>query len=225
MAEHDALAIAALASARRFAAGGCAWCLAPRQPEHARHLAVEFVHPVIMGKRALPAVSIAGPVPIDQLRAVARPGDLLFAVGGADDAILGEAMRRAPAWGLTTVWIGSGPAPADRSADHVLWVDDDGDSAPFDGRLVRLYHLLWELTHVCFEHAGLLTDPDACADDVCITCGDEGVVAEIVTVDALGDATVRTARGIEHIDVSLVGPVAPADLVLVHAGAAIATVT
>ena len=47
------LALAALALARRFAAGATMWCLAPAWPEHARHVAVEFVHPVIMGKRAL----------------------------------------------------------------------------------------------------------------------------------------------------------------------------
>jgi hydrogenase maturation factor len=213
-------------AARRFAAGGTMWCLSPRWPEHARHVAVEFVHPVIMGKRALPAVSIAGADPVVQLRSVARPGDMLVAIGTTDDVVVGEALRRAPAWGLSTVWIGCGAVPARGAADHQLWVDDDTGAAPFDGRLVLQYHLLWELTHVCFEHAGLLRpDPSECADDVCITCSDEGRVAEIVSVDDAGyDALVRTARGMEHIDVSLVGPVTRDDLVLVHAGAAIATI-
>ena len=202
------------------------WCLAPRWPEHARHVAVEFVHPVIMGKRALPAVSIVVADPVAQLRAVAKPGDVLLAISMADEPVAGEALRRAPAWGLNTVWIGCGAAPEAGAADHVLWVDDDTGAAPFDGRLVMQYHLLWELTHVCFEHAGLLRpDTDECADDVCITCSDEGRVAEIVSVDDAGhDAVARTARGIEHIDVSLVGPVARDDLVLVHAGAAISLV-
>ena len=31
---------------------------------------------------------------------------------------------------------------------------------PATGRFVLLYHLLWELTHVCFEHPGLLKPPD-----------------------------------------------------------------
>ena len=40
-------------------------------PEHARHVAVEFVHPVIMGKRALPAVAVADDDPV-AASAVAR---------------------------------------------------------------------------------------------------------------------------------------------------------
>ena len=66
------LARAALALARRFAAGATMWCLAPAWPEHARHVAVEFVHPVIMGKRALPAVSVVDPDPVAALRATVR---------------------------------------------------------------------------------------------------------------------------------------------------------
>ena len=86
-----------------------------------------------------------------------------------------------------------------------------------------LYHLLWELTHVCFEHPGLL-GPDATecdADAACITCSDEGRLAEVMAVVAAG-AEVRTARGAETVDTTIVGPVHPGDLLLVHAGAAIA---
>ena len=86
------------------------------------------------------------------------------------------------------------------------------------------YHLLWELTHVCFEHPGLLTDDGECAEEVCITCSDEGRLAEVVRVDGGGDAVVRTARGVERVDVSLVGDVRPDDLVLVHAGTALSLV-
>ena len=52
------LATAALALARRFAHGGTLWCWAPGAPHHAQHVAVEFVHPVIVGTRALPAVAL-----------------------------------------------------------------------------------------------------------------------------------------------------------------------
>ena len=63
------------------------WCVAPQWPEHARHVAVEFVHPVIVGKRALPAVSRRRRrTPIAALRTVAAPGDVLVVVGGADTA-------------------------------------------------------------------------------------------------------------------------------------------
>ena len=67
----DDLAACALDLARRFAAGATMWCVAPLWPEHARHVAVEFVHPVIVGKRALPAVSIDAVDPVGALRAIA----------------------------------------------------------------------------------------------------------------------------------------------------------
>ena len=40
--------------------------------------------------------------------------------------------------------------------------------------------------------------------------------------DPLGQALIRTAKGEEFVDVSVLGEVAPDDLVLVHAGTAIA---
>jgi hypothetical protein len=90
---------------------------------------------------------------------------------------------------------------------------------------VLLYHLLWELTHVCFEHPGLLTSSAAAgADDVCITCSDEGRLGEVITPPdgPFGAALVRTATGEELVDVTLVGPVSVGDLILIHAGAALA---
>jgi len=225
-ARPDALAAAALLLARRFAAGATMWCVAPGAPEHARHVAVEFVHPVIVGTRALPAVSVAGPEPVAVLRAAARPDDVVLVVGaGADDTVV-DVLQRAPAWGLTSIWVGWGDeaAAAPVPTDARLWTDDVDGSARFDGRLVLTYHLLWELTHVCFEHPGLLTDDRECVEDVCITCSDEGRLAEVVRVDGGGDAVVRTARGVERVDVSLVGDVRPDDLVLVHAGTALSLV-
>ncbi|MDP9020302.1 MAG: hydrogenase assembly protein HupF, partial [Actinomycetota bacterium] len=77
------LARAALALARRFHAGGTMWCASPSWAFHAHHVAVEFVHPVIMGKRALPAVVVpAGADLVASLRATVRPGDMVVAVAG-----------------------------------------------------------------------------------------------------------------------------------------------
>ena len=61
VAVADSLAAAALTLARRFAAGATMWCVAPQWQSHGRHVAVEFVHPVVVGKRALPAVQLEGP--------------------------------------------------------------------------------------------------------------------------------------------------------------------
>jgi hypothetical protein len=226
----DAVALASLALARRFARGATLWCIAPEWPEHARHVAVEFVHPVLVGKRALPAVSIDAADPVVALRSLVRSGDVVLAISDADSAGTAAVKRRAAAWGAMSMWMGTGSRPAPRSADHVVWADDppgtDG-SALHDGRLVLLYHVLWELTHVCFEHPGLLgADDSADCDDaeVCITCSDEGRLGEVIVSDGRGTTRVRTARGIETIDTTMVSHVSPGDLVLIHAGTAIAEV-
>jgi len=217
------LAQAAFTLAKRFAAGATMWSIAPSWEPHALHIAVEFVHPVIMGKRALPAVALTGPDLVDLVRVSVRPGDIVIAVSGADQPEVRSVMRRAPAWGATTIWVGSGQRPKAGMADHVLWLDDPDPRVPATGGFVLFYHLLWELTHVCFEHSGLLKDSD-CTEEVCVTCSDEGRLGELVTAPADGVASVRTARGVEDVVTALVDPVAAGDLVLVHAGTAISRV-
>ncbi len=205
------LAAAALALARRFAAGATLWCASPRWPAHARHVAVEFVHPVIVGKRALPTVQVEGPDLVSELRLLARPGDIVLAIGPASDEQVAALLRRTGPWGATGLWLGTGPRPAPGAADHVVWVDDaaggddagDAELAARSGELVLLYHLLWELTHVVFEHPGLLDAAPVCEDDVCVTCSDEGRLAEVVTAPgAGGGADVLAAGRHETVDVS-----------------------
>ena len=156
------LAGAALALARRFAAGATMWCLAPELPEHARHVAVEFVHPVIMGKRALPAVAVDDGDPVTRV-AGARAPRRHPVRGGAPRRTrwCPRPWLRARVWGLTTVWIGAGPAPGRRRGrPRALGGRRSGRAAAYDGSLVLRYHVLWELTHVCFEHPGLLVADD-----------------------------------------------------------------
>lgn len=219
------LAATSLSLARRFAAGATLWSLSPAWEPHANHIAVEFVHPVIVGKRALPAVALTGPDPVGLARASVRPGDVILAVATAGDPVVRSVMRRAPAWGTTTIWIGHGPRPPAGAADHVLWLDGPDPRTPVTGRFVLLYHLLWELTHVCLEHPGLLTEPEAgCDGEVCVTCSDEGRLGEVISEAPDGRTLVRTAAGQELVDTMLVAPVAPGDLVLVHAGTAISRI-
>ena len=214
------LAAASLAAARRFSAGGTMWCASPTWPFHAHHIAVEFVHPVIVGKRALPAVTVpAGEELVPTLRATTRPGDIVVAVAGADDEAVADVMRRAPAWGVTTIWMGAGVRPPAGAADHVLWLDTE-DLFEASEHFVRLYHMLWELAHVCFEHPGLLKEDPDCTDEVCITCSDEGRLAEVILSEE-DEALVRSAEGRERIDTSIIDPPVPGDLVIIHGGQAI----
>ena len=218
----EALARAALTLARRFADDATMWCLAPTWPSHGRHVAVEFVHPVIVGKRALPAMSVDGTEADASLRLLARPGDILLVASTADDACALDLLGRSEAWGLTRVWLGAGRRPRANRADHVIWTGEaDPAVAARSGDLVLLYHLLWELTHVVFEHPGLLTEEAGCADEVCITCSDEGRVAEVRAVLPDGSVDVMVGGRPETVDASLVDPVVPGDLLLVHAGVAL----
>jgi len=216
------LAAIALTLARRFAAGATMWCVAPQWPSHGRHVAVEFVHPVIVGKRALPAVCVEAPELSSALRLLSRPGDVLLAVSSSDEPRICDLMRRSEAWGLTRFWLGAGPAPPAAPAEHLVWLESaDPELTARSGEMVLLYHLLWELTHVVFEHPGLLEPDPVCTDDICITCSDDGVVAEVTAVHGAENVEVIAAGRSETIDASLVEPLVPGDLVLVHAGVAI----
>jgi hypothetical protein len=221
----DDLAVCALRLARHFAAGATLWAVAPAWTEHARHIAVEFVHPVIVGKPALPAVAIESPESIAALRPIVAAGDVVILIGDASTQGALPLLRRAAVWGLTTVWIGAGTRPPPGSADHVIWADGPAAAARHDGSVVRLYHVLWELTHVCLEHSGLL-DPAALNEEVarCATCADSGRPAEVLSLDGPGTASVRTATGVETVDTTLVALLSVGDLVLVHAGTTIAIV-
>src|SRR5919204_7029291 len=75
-AEKGRLALACHAMARAFARGGTLLAFGTGAAEtDAAHVAVEFVHPVIVGKRALPAVA----PPNDVLRLL-RPGDVAMGI-------------------------------------------------------------------------------------------------------------------------------------------------
>ena len=79
----DDLARASLALARRFSAGATMWCASPNWPFHAHHVAVEFVHPVIVGKRALPAVTVPPAADmVATLRASVNAGDIVLVLAG-----------------------------------------------------------------------------------------------------------------------------------------------
>jgi len=213
----------------RFAAGATMWCTAPELPWQAHRLAAEFSNSVVGHKRALPAVAVEGDGLVNTLRSLTSSGDLLVAIAGAEDEAVRGAARRATAWGVRSIWIGRGRRPPPGAADHVLWLGDElAAVAPDDGALL-VGHRLWELTHECLERSGQVGQEvagvdAACTDEVCITCSDEGRLAEVVSAGPGYQARVRTAAGMELIDTALIGTPDPGDLVLVHAGFAISLI-
>jgi len=141
--------------AERFARDGrllaVGWSPAARSD--VRHVAVEFVHPVIVGKRALPALGLAaegGELAI-QVELLAGPDDIVIAFG-ADEADAGLAAR------AIAVARGRGCLTIGFSAIGAEWEFDppSGDRFVRQELIETLYHVLWELVHVFFEHRGLL---------------------------------------------------------------------
>ncbi len=140
--------------AERFARGGRLIALGalPAARSDARHVAVEFVHPVIVGKRALPALAVAregGELPA-QVGLLAGAEDIVIAFGADRDGGEGAAaIELARERGCLTVAFA--PAGAE-------WEFPPGsrDQAVAQELVETLYHVLWELVHVFFEHRGLL---------------------------------------------------------------------
>ncbi|HEV2087599.1 MAG TPA: SIS domain-containing protein [Cryptosporangiaceae bacterium] len=151
-----------------FGNGGCA--------TDAQHVVVEFVHPVIVGKRALPAISLANDASAatglaasagmdetftTQLDLMAHPDDI--ALGISPDGNCGNVARGlqvAREKGLLTIALTGGDGgriAQDGLADH-LFVARSDDPRVVKEIHVTTYHLLWELVHVFFEQPGVL-DP------------------------------------------------------------------
>jgi D-sedoheptulose 7-phosphate isomerase len=211
--QADALTRACRAMAGRFAGGGrlVVWGTGVSEAD-ARHVAVEFVHPVIVGKHALPALAVSD---VAQVGVVARPGDIVMLI--ASDAGTGDAdsVERAAsrAGALTVALLGEGHGTDGGGAQHVIRAPDA------DPRVVRelqvtAYHVLWELVHVFLEGSSLVGSAS------CPACADEAVIAAVV--DLLPDdmARVVTPTGTEEISVALVD-VGVGDRVVVHAAEAI----
>ena len=144
----------------------------------AQHVAVEFVHPVIVGKRALPAISLTtdvatvtgiaerdgtGAIFAHQLRYLAGPADIALGISadGRSPSVL-AGLETAKSLGMLTIALTGGEdgredgriarSPA---VDHLLTVSAD-DPRVVKELQVTTYHILWELVHVFFEQPGVL---------------------------------------------------------------------
>jgi D-sedoheptulose 7-phosphate isomerase len=118
--------------AERFLAGGRLLAVGATAQDRsdAHHVAVEFVHPVIVGKRALPALALDR----EELPLLAEPGDAIIAFGTGADG---------PPGCLT---IGFAPGAGD-------WVFEPPSADPFVRQelVETVYHVLWETVHVFLE--------------------------------------------------------------------------
>ncbi len=122
----------------------------------AAHVAVEFVHPVIVGKRALPASVLPGPDLVTQVGLLADPDDIALGIStGPPGGPVADALRAARGAGLLTVGLfGAGPSgPRGVAAAEHVFVAASTDPLVVKEIQVTTYHLLWELVHVFAEWA------------------------------------------------------------------------
>jgi D-sedoheptulose 7-phosphate isomerase len=171
--EAEQIAQACWAMARRFHQGGRLLAFGNGAlATDAQHVAVEFVHPVIVGKRALPALALTNDSAtlssqndgeaetpfVRQVKALARPSDIAlgFSLDG-HSANVAAALEAAKQKGLLTL----GLAGAEGGQFRTLGLDfcfvvHSGDPLVIQETHETLYHILWELVHIFFEHEGLL---------------------------------------------------------------------
>ncbi|MEW2500289.1 SIS domain-containing protein [Amycolatopsis sp. NPDC047767] len=171
--QAEAVAQACHGMARRFHRGGKLVVFGNGGAgTDAQHVAVEFVHPVIVGKRALPAISLTADVAtltsvanekgLDeifayQIKFLAEPQDIALGISSDGDCInVRRGLEAARELGMLTIALTGGTGPGTITADHVLHARSD------DPRVVKeihvtTYHVLWELVHVFFEQPGVLT--------------------------------------------------------------------
>ena len=172
--ESGRIAEACWAMARRFFQGGRLLAFGNgAQATDAQHVSVEFVHPVIVGKRALPALALtndsatmSGMIAkgntdklfIHQLHVLARSQDIAmgFSLDGNDANVL-EALNLAKRMDLLTLCLTGGDGGLSKETE----IDFDFVIQSHDPFVIQethetLYHVLWELVHIFFEHEGLL---------------------------------------------------------------------
>jgi D-sedoheptulose 7-phosphate isomerase len=175
--QAGAVAAACYAMAVRFHQGGKLVVFGTgTESTDALHVAVEFVHPVIVGKRALPAISLTADVATvtglaasggmdgifaHQIGLLAEPADIALGIAadGSSPSVL-HGLEAAKRMGMLTIALtgggGDGAIGTSPAVDHVLVARSD-DPRVIKEVHVTTYHVLWELVHVFFEQPGVLT--------------------------------------------------------------------
>jgi D-sedoheptulose 7-phosphate isomerase len=111
----------------------------------AQHVAVEFVHPVIVGKRALPALDLSATFEAS-LPAIVRDVDIVIGFSEPDgDPVVASVLAGAAARGAYTLALSG-------TRGHFALEPPSPERFVAQELVEVLYHTLWETVHVFFEH-------------------------------------------------------------------------
>ena len=173
-ANADAILEASLAMARSFQRGGkLLVCGNGGSATDAQHIAVEFMHPITVGRKALPAVCLTNDMAMvtavsndvgfadvfsRQIIALGREGDILLAIStsGNSDNLM-HAFETARRMKLITIGYAGGDGGkmaelhAGRRLDYCLTVPTPSIHRVQESH-VALYHTMWDMVHTYLEH-------------------------------------------------------------------------
>lgn len=171
--EEERIAEICLGMARRFHNNGrlLAFGDGPCATD-AQHISVEFVHPVIVGKRALPALALTNDSAtlskrgddatcapfVRQIKVLAQSQDIAMGLSlDGNSADVAAALVTAKRMGLLTIGLAGydGGLMSVAEIDH-CFIIPSRDQFVIQETHETLYHILWELVHIFFEHEGLL---------------------------------------------------------------------
>jgi len=144
--EADALAKVSSAMAQRFRQGGRLLAFgAPAVASDAQHVAVEFVHPVLAGKRALPALDLSAAYR-ELIPRLARAEDIVIGFTPPDgDPSVARTIRQVEARGALCLALPG-------ATSHYSMTAASANAFVLQEIVEMLYHVLWETVHVFLEH-------------------------------------------------------------------------
>ncbi len=180
--KRDAILAASFAIAKAFHRGGkMLVCGNGGSATDAQHIAVEFMHPVTVGRKALPAICLAN----DMAMVTAVANDVGFedvftrqiiALGGEGDCLLGlstsgnsenllHAFATARRMKLVTIGLAGGDGGkmaamcADGLLDFCLTVPTSSIHRIQETH-VTLYHIMWDIVHTLLQRGSLVASKE-----------------------------------------------------------------
>jgi D-sedoheptulose 7-phosphate isomerase len=176
----DAILAASLQIAKSFHRGGkLLVCGNGGSSTDAQHVAVEFMHPVVVGRKALPAIcltndmamvtAVANDVGFDdvftrQIIALGREGDVLLGIStSGNSGNLAHAFATARRMKLSTVGFAGGDGGKmcelrdGGLLDFCLTVPTSSIHRVQETH-VALYHVMWDMVHTFMQHRSLVEE-------------------------------------------------------------------
>jgi D-sedoheptulose 7-phosphate isomerase len=164
-AEADRIEALVRAMAARFSSGGRLYVMGNGgSATDAQHVSLEFFHPIIEKRKALPAIALTADQALltaisndrdfakifaDQLRVLARPGDMALAVSTSGKSPnLVQALETAREMGLLTIAFTGKDGGRLPDLTEYCFVVPSFSIHRIQETHVTLYHVVWDLVHV-----------------------------------------------------------------------------